>query len=43
MIAMRQFAGDATLLSCLSEGAQEGRGAFGEERRPGFAGFPPRP
>jgi len=43
VIAMRQFAGDATLLSCMSEEAQEGRGAFREKCRPGFARFPPRP
>jgi 1,4-dihydroxy-2-naphthoyl-CoA synthase len=34
---------DARLLYYMSEEAQEGRDAFREKRRPGFARFPRRP
>jgi naphthoate synthase len=36
---LQQFAGDATLLSYLSEEAQEGRKAFMEKRKPNFRRF----
>lgn len=40
---LRQFAGGATLLRCMSEEAREGRDACMATRTPDFAKFPRRP
>ena len=43
LAGIQQLAGDATLLYCLSEEAQEGRDAYVQKRKPDFSRFPKRP
>ena len=43
LAGVQQLAGDATLLSYMTEEAQEGRDAFTEKRAPDFSRFPKRP
>ncbi len=43
LAGIQQLAGDATLLYYMSEGAQEGRNAYKEKRKPDFGKFPKRP
>jgi naphthoate synthase len=43
LAGIQQLAGDATLLSYMTEEAQAGKNAYLQKRRPDFDQFPERP